>query len=149
MSEYCQLTSLCSKCLYLLAKVCASCSVLQTGVQCIIAPSPHIRQRDYLALLGVVAALQLPDACLPKAGVGTNPRGIALPSCFCSIGVDHSFVCFFRQFWNRKSSCCPSWPAERLHEVSYVVAAGQFLWSSVASLPGTLQDHLYLLNAGC
>ena len=76
-----------------------------------------------------------------------NPRGIALPSCFCSIGVDHSFVCFFRQFWNRKSSCCPSWPAERLHEVSYVVAAGQFLWSSVASLPGTPQDHLYLLNA--
>ena len=39
-------------------------------------------------------------------------RSVASTSCFCSIGVARSFACFSRQLWNRKSACCPSWPAE-------------------------------------
>ena len=40
-------------------------------------------------------------------------RNVASTSCFCSIGVARSFACFSRQLWNRKSACCPSWPAEK------------------------------------
>ena len=100
-----------------------------------------------LALLGVGAAPQLPDACMPKAGVCTNPRWIAcLPASVASAWTTPSLAFPGSSGTENRRAVHLGLPKDFMRFRMWLMLSSSSL-SSVASLPGTPQDHLYLLNA--
>ena len=115
--------------LYLRPPRVSACSILQPGVQCAIAPSFHIRQRECSCSSWRRRCATVVDACLMlKAGVGTKHRG-----------TSHRLPASAASAWPAPSLASPGSSGTEigvlvhlglpkiLNEVLSVVAAKQFL----------------------